>query len=193
MGDLENAIAKEFEKLSGRVAIVAEECGHDLNDEVWMARMLHISEQLVDSATGKEPNLSDLALAMALNVAVDRRFSSTEDALKFLCLGNWMAGMASILATTVIREGPGYDFLLESIKSEMGRHAVSHRKDQTHKEGWIVHCRRVKESGIEVRTIGDLLNIDGYPVEAASIPAPTLKKWAKEVGFRFHSGRPKGK
>lgn len=193
MGELENTIASEFEKLSGRVAMVAEECGHDLNDEAWVERMLHISEHSVDPTTGMEPKLPDLALAMALRFAADRRIDSNADALQVLCFGNWLVGMASILASgSDLKDKRHYRELLKSVKSEIGRHAVSQRLDQILKPDWLEHCRRVKESGKEVRTIYDLIN--GYPVEDIKrIGFPTLKRWAREVGFKFVSGRPTNK
>lgn len=191
MGELENTIANEFEKLSNRVAIVVGERGHDLNDHVWIDRMLHISEHFVDPTTGQEPKLPDLALAMALRFAADRRSCSTTDAVQLLCFGNWVAGMASILASGAdVKEDRHLRELIESLKSEIGKHAVSHRSDQILKPEWLEHCRRVKESGKEVRMIYDLLN--DYPAENIKrIGLPTLKKWAREEGFLFFPGRPK--
>lgn len=76
-------------------------------------------------------------------------------------------------------------------RSLAGRSAVAARKDQMLKPGWISHCRKVIESGIEQGQLEDLLNVDGYNPMITKISRQTLRKWAKEAGFTFLAGRRK--
>lgn len=70
-------------------------------------------------------------------------------------------------------------------------HALMHREDQRLKPEFQAFCRSIKEAGVEVRTLDDLLNVEGYAPRVTSIQPRTLKKWAREEGITFKAGRPK--
>lgn len=70
-------------------------------------------------------------------------------------------------------------------------HALMHREDQRLKPEFLAFCRSIKEAGTEVRTLDDLLNVEGYAPRVTSIQPRTLKKWARGEGITFQAGRPK--
>ncbi len=80
---------------------------------------------------------------------------------------------------------------IKAQKTKQAKSAVSMREDQQLKPDWIDHCMKVKASGAEIRTLADLLNVQGYKPEITKITSITLKKWAGEVGIKFKPGRPK--
>lgn len=69
-------------------------------------------------------------------------------------------------------------------------HALSMRKDQILKGDWEKHCRAVKDLGVGVSNLDDLLSIDGYDPDITKIQPATLRKWARSEGFKFRPGRP---
>lgn len=76
--------------------------------------------------------------------------------------------------------------------SASAKQSVSNRSDIQLKPKWIDHCRNVLISGVEIRTINDFLNIEGYDPAIAGISARTLKAWAREgTGVKFKPGREK--
>jgi hypothetical protein len=78
-----------------------------------------------------------------------------------------------------------------AVRSEIGLFTVSHRSDQRLKPYWLDHCKTALASGVEISTVNDLLNLEGYDPSLARISGQTLRKWAREAGVLFKAGRPK--
>lgn len=76
-------------------------------------------------------------------------------------------------------------------RSSAGKSAVSARQDQRLKPGWQDHCRKVIAGGLKIGQLDDLLNINGYDPMVIRISRQSLRKWARETGFVFISGRRK--
>lgn len=90
---------------------------------------------------------------------------------------------------------PDEEWLAEHVKrhdSEKARRASIAGKWQSQFEDkWKDHCRRAMKSGCKIDRLPDLLNIEDYDPEITKIEAPTLRRWAREVGITFKRGRPK--
>lgn len=87
----------------------------------------------------------------------------------------------------------GRDHVVEQIKSDIGKHAVSCRRDQQLKPDWQRHVKKCVEDGIVISNIHDLLDKPGYDEKIWSVKFETLKDWAKKAvpGLKFKPGRPK--
>lgn len=77
------------------------------------------------------------------------------------------------------------------VLSDIGMNAVSHRDDQKLKPLWIEHCKNAITKNLNINTLDDLLNIDGYDPSISKIAPRTLKAWARVAGITFKAGRPK--
>lgn len=77
------------------------------------------------------------------------------------------------------------------VLSGIGINAVSHRDDQKLKPLWIEHCKKAIASNLNINTLDDLLNINGYDPSISKIAPRTLKAWARLTGITFKAGRPK--
>ena len=103
------------------------------------------------------------------------------------------ATMVWMVADRAERLGIGAGLL--QAKQESAKHAVSQRKDQQLKPGWIEHCKNAIGSGVVIAQLNDLFSIDGCnPDFKKHIDVRTLKAWAtEEAGITFKPGRPKKK
>jgi hypothetical protein len=83
------------------------------------------------------------------------------------------------------------DDRLRKVKSDIGKTAVAQRVDQKLKPGWIKHCLDVKNSGVSISRLSDLLSAPDCDPAMKGIGERTLKDWAKATGIEFKAGRPK--
>jgi hypothetical protein len=81
--------------------------------------------------------------------------------------------------------------LIKAHDSKRAKSAVSNRSDQILKPGWLEHCKKVLDSGIAIKTLNDLLSVEGYDPAVTKITPLTLRTWAGSVGIEFKAGRPK--
>jgi hypothetical protein len=89
-----------------------------------------------------------------------------------------------------------YSAFMEQLRAESEAppsgpgHALANRDDQKLKPVWLAHCRALQESGTQIRTILDLLEVDSCNSEFGTIKHPTLRKWASQgLGIKFQAGR----
>lgn len=83
------------------------------------------------------------------------------------------------------------DRLADISKKKSAINAVSGRDDQILKPDWLKHCERALNEGRKIEQLNDLLGLQGYDARLTKISAITLKKWARESGVKFKSGRKK--
>ena len=98
------------------------------------------------------------------------------------------------VSAEVLENNPILKRLIKAIKqrdSQSAKLAVSAREDQRAKKAWLIHCQSVKDSGIKVDKIDDLLDLAKYDPQFVAITPKTLKAWAKGLGLEFKAGRPR--
>lgn len=113
------------------------------------------------------------------------------------CASNIIEAMESchygrlLIGKTIV---PDEEWLAEyarKVTSEKARQSSIGKWQSKFEDGWKAHCARVMESGHKIERLNDLQQIDGYDPGVMNIKPATLRKWAREAGVTFKSGRPK--
>jgi len=87
--------------------------------------------------------------------------------------------------------GVDQDALVQRALSEAGKKGVAARGDQVMKAEFLKWAQVQVNRGVNADNVDALQGLSGFDGKWSRISASTLKKWAREAGFTFKTGRPK--
>lgn len=151
------------------------------------AYLLVDTEQLLDDLPDPGRTTYAGGLNWRRDQVIERCAQNIMDSMQACIYGRQLIGVEITLNPVKLAE------LMRSHDSEKAKRSVSARQDQKLKPGWLEHCRKAIDAGIQIERLDDLLNVPGYDQEIVRIQPSTLRKWAGLAGIAFKPGRPKSR